>query len=246
VLIAIEGIDGSGKGTQARRLVERLQASGRRAALVSFPRYEATFFGRAVGEFLNGRFGSLVEAHPFLVSLLYAGDRFESRELLLDLLSKNDVVVLDRYVPSNIAHQAAKLDGPDRERLIEWIETVEYDVFRLPRADRVILLDMPVDIAQSLIARKDPRAYTERTADLQEADAAYLGRVRELYRELAARSEGWQRIDGALGGAVLSVEEVSEAVWSVWEQRAPGANLKKAADPDEEVAQWRKPNDTVP
>lgn len=213
VLIAIEGIDGSGKGTQARRLVERLVAAGRRAALLSFPRYDATFFGRAVGEFLNGRFGSLAEAHPFLVSLLYAGDRFESRGLLLDLIRDHDDIVLDRYVPSNVAHQAAKRTGADRERLVEWIETVEYQVHSLPRADRVILLDMPAETAATLIARKQPRSYTARAADLHEADTAYLAGVRELYLELAGRSPEWRRIACVRDGSVRGVEEIADEIW---------------------------------
>ena len=73
LLIDIEGIDGSGKGTQARLLCDRLVQSGVTATLISFPRYADTFFGRAIGEFLNGRFGTLEQVHPFLVSLLFAG-----------------------------------------------------------------------------------------------------------------------------------------------------------------------------
>src|SRR5262249_54560321 len=107
MLIDIEGIDGSGKGTQAGRLWERLIASGVSATLVSFPRYDATLFGKAVGEFLNGEFGALDKVHPLIVSLLFAGDRFESKAYLLDKMRSSDVVVLDRYVPSNVAHQAS-------------------------------------------------------------------------------------------------------------------------------------------
>src|SRR5258708_39110698 len=114
MLIDLEGIDGSGKGTQARVLCDRFAQAGVSAALVSFPRYEATRFGRAVGEFLNGRFGSLQQVHPFLVSLLFAGDRFESKEFLVQAIKSHAVVVLDRYVPSNVAHQASKVEGPDR------------------------------------------------------------------------------------------------------------------------------------
>jgi dTMP kinase len=117
-LVAIEGIDGSGKGTQARQLLQRLEADGLRARLLSFPRYEATFFGRAVGQYLDGAFGSLGQVHPFFASLLFAGDRFESRSLLTDALAAHDIVVLDRYVASNVAHQAARLEGPQREQLI--------------------------------------------------------------------------------------------------------------------------------
>ncbi|MFM7836280.1 MAG: thymidylate kinase, partial [Planctomycetaceae bacterium] len=103
-LIAIEGIDGAGKGTQASRLKESLAARGLRAAVLQFPRYSATSFGAAIGDFLNGRFGTLAEVHPQLAAVLYAGDRFESRGLLLELMEQHDVVVLDRFVGSNLAH----------------------------------------------------------------------------------------------------------------------------------------------
>lgn len=99
-LIVIEGIDGSGKGTQAQQLTERLAATGRRVRLLSFPRYRETLFGHAIGDFLNGRFGQLNEVHPFLASVLYAADRFESKSVLTDALQQSDVVICDRYVPS--------------------------------------------------------------------------------------------------------------------------------------------------
>jgi dTMP kinase len=147
------------------------------------------------------------------VSLLYAGDRFESRQTLLDLLDGHDDVVLDRYVPSNIAHQAAKRTGTDRRQLIEWIETVEYQVYRLPRADRVILLDMPAETAATLIARKQPRSYTDHAADLQEADTAYLAGVRELYCELAGRSPEWMQIPGVRDGELRSLDDIADEIW---------------------------------
>jgi dTMP kinase len=215
LLVAIEGIDGSGKGTQARRLVERLAADGRRTTLISFPRYEATLFGRAVGDFLNGRFGALDQVSPFLASLLYAGDRFESKDLLLEAIEKHDVVVLDRYVASNVAHQGSKLDGNERHELIEWIRRIEYDVYRLPQPDLVLLLDLPAAEAQRLIARKQARSYTDLKADLQEADGGYLEKVRAVYLELSAREPGWRRIECVRGGAIRSIDDIGEEVWRV-------------------------------
>ena len=156
-LIAIEGIDGSGKGTQAARLREALAARGLKAALISFPRYQETFFGGRIGDFLNGRFGSLEEVHPFLAATLFAGDRLESRRMLLDALAANDVVVLDRYVASNIAHQAGKRDGAERQELTEWILKVEFEVNQLPKPDLAIVLDLPATRAQELIAKKIAR-----------------------------------------------------------------------------------------
>ena len=194
-LIVIEGIDGSGKGTQAARLVERLRSVGRRCELLSFPRYRDTQFGSKIGDFLNGRFGQLDQVSPFLVSLLFAGDRFESKQLLTRALAENDLVICDRYVASNIAHQAAKLDGAERDELIEWVRYVEHSLYELPQPRRTVFLDLPVVHATKLIALKAQRSYTNRAADLQEADSAYLQRVHDIYASLAAAEPGWLRID---------------------------------------------------
>jgi dTMP kinase len=213
LLVDIEGIDGSGKGTQAARLCQRLTAEGVSCGLLSFPRYSATLFGRAVGEFLNGAYGTLDQVHPFLVSLLFAGDRFESRDTLRQLLEAHEVVVLDRYVPSNIAHQAAKVRGAERTDLMSRILEIEHRLYGLPRADLVLWLDLPVETAQQLVARKARRDYTERTADLQEADGAYLGEVAEVYQQLARTEPGWRAIECAPGGELLTVDAVHERVW---------------------------------
>jgi dTMP kinase len=215
LLVAIEGIDGSGKGTQAQRLLERLRATNVRATLMSFPRYDATFFGRAVADFLNGRFGTLDQVHPFLASLLFALDRFESLAALKDALASHDVVVLDRYVASNCAHQAAKLDGPARHDLRRSIEHVEHSVFQMPRADLVVLLDLSVPAARQLVAQKSPRAYTDREADIQEADADYLERVRALYLEMAAGDPTWSVVRCDAANGLRSIDDVAEDVGRV-------------------------------
>lgn len=215
MLIDLEGIDGSGKGTQARRLCDRFAASGISAALVSFPRYDATLFGRAVGEFLNGRFGSLDQVHPFLVSLLFAGDRFESKDFLLQAIASHAVVVLDRYVPSNVAHQASKADGAERAELQRRILEIEFEIFGLPRPDLVLLLDLPVNVAQTLIAKKNARNYTTAKADIQEADASYLERVREVYHDLAREEPTWQTISCCNGGELRTVDQIADDIWQI-------------------------------
>ncbi|MEZ6057254.1 MAG: dTMP kinase [Planctomycetaceae bacterium] len=209
-LVAIEGIDGSGKGTQAARLAETLKAEGRTVALLGFPRYDATFFGARIGEFLNGVYGELDHVHPMLAAMLYAGDRWESKELLLESIDTHEYVILDRYVASNAAHQGAKFEGAERTQLWQQIEHLEHTLYALPRPDRVILLDIPADVSRTLIARKAARNYTSKTTDLQEADTNYQRRVRECYLELAREQSHWRKVDvvhGDVTGEELAIDD---------------------------------------
>jgi dTMP kinase len=217
VLLAIEGIDGSGKGTQAARLAETAAGAGHRVASFSFPLYDGNPFSRAVADYLNGEFGSADEVHPELAAMLYAGDRFHARPRLVAALAENDLVVCDRYVGSNAAHQGAKLDGEARTRLLDWLDEVEYGEFALPRPDLVVLLDAPVALARQLVGRKAARGYTTLEADIHEADAGHSGATRELYLELAGRN-GW-RIVSTEGddGEPRDVGDVAAEVWAVVE-----------------------------
>lgn len=212
-LIAIEGIDGAGKGTQAARLVESLRALGLRVDSLQFPRYGATTFGLAIGDFLNGKFGALNEVHPQLAAVLYAGDRYESRSLLLRMMEENDVVVLDRFVGSNLAHQSAKLEGTARTALVDWIEKIEFDVFQLPRPTLTILIDMSSQMSRELVSRKAARDYTDQEADLQESDLPYLERVRRCYLALAHSRLDWRTVHGLdQEGGLRTVPDVGEEI----------------------------------
>ncbi len=215
-LIAIEGIDGAGKGTQAGRLVSSLRETGLRVDSLQFPRYSATTFGQAIGAFLNGRFGALNEVHPQLASVLYAGDRYESRDLLLNMMEANDVIVLDRFVGSNLAHQSAKLEGSARKELIDWIEKVEFDVFRLPRPKLTILIDMSSQMSRELVSRKAARDYTDQEADLQESDLPYLEKVRRCYLALSHSRLDWRTVHGLdEHGSLRTIDDVASEILSI-------------------------------
>ncbi len=194
-LIAIEGIDGAGKGTQARQLVERLNGLGVKATGLQFPRYSETTFGGAIGDFLNGRFGSLDQVHPQLAAVLYAGDRFESRQVLQNAADQNDVVILDRFTGSNLAHQSAKLEGQERLELIKWIDHIEHVVFGLPRPHLNVLIDISPNWSRELVSRKGERDYTSEEADIQESNLPYLERVRACYLTIAAQRDDWQVVE---------------------------------------------------
>lgn len=218
MLIAIEGIDGSGKGTQGRLLLERARREGLRAELLAFPMYDRSFFGREIGRYLNGEFGDLWSVHPKLAATLYAGDRHESAAEVRRLLETAELVICDRYTASNQAHQAAKLPAPERAEFFEWVERLEHEVLGVPRPDRVLFLDLPPEVTTGLVEKKAARSYTDRKADIHEGDAGYLGAVHAAYRELSARPE-WVTISCIESGEVLPIDAVHERVWA--EARRP-------------------------
>jgi dTMP kinase len=214
-----EGIDGSGKGTQAARLVETAAARGHGVASFSFPLYDDNPFSRAIGRYLNGDLGRLEDVHPALSALLYACDRFHARPELVRAIETCDLVVCDRYVASNLAHQGSQLEGAAREELLAWLVEVEYGEFQLPKPGLVVLLDAHPKLARELVAKKGARSYTSLEADILESDEAHGDASREIYLELARR-DGWHVVGTAdENGAVRGVDEIAADVWAAVEPR---------------------------
>ena len=207
--VAIEGIDGSGKGTQTAALHEHFQQSGLRTSSITFPRYGETLIGRQIGRFLDGQFGELQHPHPIPISMMYAAERFESRELIFEKLNGSELLISDRYVGSNFAHQGARLKGTERAEFLEWIQKLEYEVFGVPRPNLVIVLDLPAEVSAERVAMKNARHYTEQVTDLYESDCDYLLGVREVYLELCEQNENWQAVSCLTNsGEARSAEEI--------------------------------------
>ncbi len=144
-LIVIDGIDGSGKATQVALLKKRLQQEGVRVKTIDFPRYYNNFFGGLIGEYLSGKYGDFIAMDPRVASVLYAADRFESSKEIKKWLDEGYVVLADRYVSANQIHQAGKIDEPKvRKEFLAWLDTMEYEVFQIPRPDLVVYLDVPL------------------------------------------------------------------------------------------------------
>jgi dTMP kinase len=214
-LIVIEGSDGSGKATQSRALVRRLRAENIPAARISFPGYRHGFFGRMTGEYLLGELGA--DADPRLVSLLYAGDRWEAKAKIARWLAEGRVVVCDRYVDSNKAHQGARLRGAAaRGKFLDWVDRLEYGVFGVPRPDFTIFLHVPLTVADRLIARKAPRAYLRgKRRDIHESDPRHLRDAERIYLQLASTRPVRQGalIECTESGRLLSKSQVAERIW---------------------------------
>jgi len=185
-LIAIEGIDGSGKRTQVDLLAKALIAGGHAVYSTGFPQYDS-WFGRMVGQFLNGDFGALETVDPHFSALLYAGDRFEAKPRLEAALTQGKIVLVDRYIGSNLAHQTARTKEADRPAFISWIEHLEYSIYNLPRETMVLYLRVPPRQAQELVGRKSARSYTTAKKDLLEASLRHLEDAAAMYDQLAQR-----------------------------------------------------------
>jgi dTMP kinase len=185
-LIVVEGIDGSGKRTQVDLLEKALTAAGHSVYSTGFPQYDS-WFGKMVGQFLNGDFGALDTVDPHFSALLYAGDRFEAKPRLESALSQGNIVLADRYIGSNLAHQAARVPAADRPAFVAWIEHLEYEIYNLPRETMVLYLRVPAKQAQQLVARKSARTYTKVKQDLQEASLRHLEDAAAMYDQLSRR-----------------------------------------------------------
>jgi dTMP kinase len=219
LLVAIEGGDGAGKATAAANLVALAQAAGRSATVLSFPRYGDTVGGHVLGEFLSGRLPRTMT--PKAAAVIYALDRLESAAHLAALAAAHDLVVLDRYIASNIAYQAAKVPPEDVPALIDWIVRLETEQFGLPAPGLTIYLDTPLEVARDLILRKRQRSYTDRSYDEHEADLALQARVRENYAAMAASGVlgRWVTVrtvaDGAMRSPAAIAAEIAGEVLAV-------------------------------
>lgn len=215
-LIVIEGGDGAGKGTQAKLLIETLKKCDINVALKDFPRYDQ-LFGGMCGKALKGSFGDFLALHPVIASALYTLDRVSAREELFQILEKN-ILISNRYTPSNVAYQAAKLQGVEKTEFIRYLEHAEYEVLGLPKPDLVIYLRVPVEISQGLIAKKDPREYLDGgkgVKDQYEADCAYQQRVANTYLELAEGRLDWQVVECTKEGIMRTPEDIHEEVFII-------------------------------
>lgn len=211
-LIAIEGIDGSGKRTQVELLTRALRARGHAVFATGFPQYDSTF-GKMIGQFLNGELGPLESVNPHFTALLYAGDRCEAKTKLEAALSNGQIVLADRYIGSNLAHQTARVAPEKRAAFVEWIERLEYGTYGLPREDLVVYLRVPAQEAQKLVGQKSARSYTSAEKDLQEASLRHLEDAAAIYDSLARRPH-WAVIEcyDATRGAIRVPEQIASDV----------------------------------
>ena len=193
-LIVLDGIDGSGKETQTRLLMDRLQKEGLKSHTMSFPRYHDGYWGNFIDGAKVGKYGEFIGASPYLASIPYANDRRDAKTQLDSLLAEGNILVLDRYVSANAIHQGGKLPTPDERKVyMQWLDNLEYIENKIPRPDIVLFLDVSVEVS---IAACRSRAEKDGTSpDLAETNAKHLFESRTSALDVAQSDASWVRID---------------------------------------------------
>ncbi|MEM3154215.1 MAG: dTMP kinase [Candidatus Woesearchaeota archaeon] len=211
VFIVIEGTDGTGKATQTQKLVEFLRSQGKNVAVFDFPQYgqPSCYF---VERYLNGAYGQLP---PHTASLFYALDRFEAGSKIRQALEEGKIVVSNRYVASNMAHQGGKIgDAKKRQEYFAWNDNLEYGILGIPRPDLNIILHIPAEIAQQLVDKKDSRAYVGgQKRDLHEKDIEHLKRAEQVYIEITKLfPQKFTLISCMEGERLMTIDEIHSKI----------------------------------
>ena len=210
-LIVLEGTDGSGKATQARMMGQRLQREGIAFREIDFPRY-GNPFAEPANLYLHGALGSEPgDVNAYASSVFFAVDRFASyKEEWGTFYEQGGVVIANRYTTSNAVHQASKLPAGERREYLDWLFDLEYRRLGLPAPDLVVYLDLPTELSEQMLRRRETATGTQ--ADIHEQDEEYLRSCRMNARDVA-HDLGWTVIHCDREGAVRTVEDIHEEIW---------------------------------
>lgn len=205
-LIVIEGLDGSGKGTQAAELAKNLAAGGAPVRKVSFPDY-ASDSSALVKMYLSGQFGKdPQDVNAYAASTFYAVDRFASfKRDWGGFYEGGGIVVADRYTTSNAVHQCSKLPQEQWDAFLAWLFDFEYHLLGIPSPDLVVYLSVDPAVSQRLMTGRYQG--DESRKDIHEGNLAYLRRSR-LAAEYCSSRLGWRQIECCRGGQMRTVEAI--------------------------------------
>jgi dTMP kinase len=212
--IVIEGLDGSGKSTQLKFLQNHLQEGSIPFKYMHFPRLEEGVYGKLIARFLRGEMGAIDQVDPYLVALIFAGDRADAADRIRQWMDEGYVVVADRYVYSNIAFQCAKVDGKEeRDRLRDWILEFEFGHNRIPRPGINLFLNVPRSFTKEQLfgdRSGHDRAYLKGERDIHEESLEFQEKVRQNYLSLRDHVDDLVLIDCQDGqGNMMDPVEIS-------------------------------------
>lgn len=212
-IIVIEGTDGSGKKTQTEKLYERLKTARVGVSKFSFPNYDSPSSG-PVKMYLNGDFGDSADSiDAYQASALYAVDRLCSYNTeIKQHYESGEVVILDRYTTANMLHQAGKIhDIDERNRFLDWLTDFEFNTLKLPKPDKVIFLDVPVDVSKKL-ANARAELKSGQSQDVIEKDKEHLTKAYNNGKYIAEKY-GWTTISCVEDGNLRTIDDINNDIY---------------------------------
>lgn len=212
-IICLEGLDSSGKSTQVKLLTQYFEKHNLKYQFIHFPTYTETEAGKVVSSFLRGEFGDIDEVDPIFVANIYAMDRYLYFPKIKKMLEENDVLLLDRYVFSNMAYQGAKTSNDTEAGLVrEWVGAFEFGFLELPYPSLTIFFDVPIKIIKERLEAErigQDREYLQGQQDIHENSIDYQSKVRDNYLAL----------EGYLGYKIIPTESMTpEEIFNKYEK----------------------------
>lgn len=215
-LIIIEsGSDASGKATQSEELLKKLTADGYNVRKVEYPNYKSES-STLVKMYLRGDFGKNADdVDAYIASTFFTADRYASfKTEWEEFYRSGGIVIADRYTTSNMVHQASKMEIEERDKYLDWLEDYEYNLFKIPRPDEVIFLNVPVDYSIKLMENRKNKFTGEEEKDIHESDKNYLRKTynNSLY---IADKYNWKRVECVENEQLRTIEDISNEIYEI-------------------------------
>lgn len=215
-LIIIEsGSDASGKATQSEELLKKLKSDGYNVKKVEYPNYNSES-STLVKMYLRGDFGKNADdVDAYIASTFFTADRYASYKTEWEEFYKNGgIIIADRYTTSNMVHQASKMEEDERDKYLEWLDDYEYNLFKIPRPDEVVFLNVPVEYSIKLMENRNNKFTGEKEKDIHEKDINYLKKTykNSLY---IADKYNWKKVECVENNELRSIEDISNEIYKI-------------------------------
>jgi len=219
-LIAIDGVDASGKQTHTELLENYFLSKGKKVRRLSFPMYDNES-SSLVKLYLSGKMGENAnDVDAYCASTFFAADRFATYRMdwQKDYLDKDTIVIADRYVSSNMIHQASKFSSnSEKEKFLDWLYDFEFNLYKIPKPDMTIFLDMPPKYGKILMQGRDNKISGEQTLDIHERDYSYLEKSYENAKYVAEKF-GWKHILCVKDEQIRAISDIQEEIINLIER----------------------------
>jgi len=214
-LIVIEGLDGCGKQTQTEKLYQRLINENKKVMKVAYPRYDNPS-SSLVKMYLSGEFGKNAnDVSPYIASIFYASDRYASfKQDYEKFYNEDGIVIADRYATANIVHQAGKISDPiEREKFLNWLWDLEFNIFGIPVPDKVFFLNIPPEASMKLMEHRKNKFSGEAKKDIHESNPEYLKTAYDNACSLI-KKYNWTEIVCTKNNELRTIDDIHKEIYN--------------------------------